>query len=1456
MSATKTKKGLSLLLAIIMLFSMMPTTIFTLGASDNLPVMMATATSGDFHAYKGQVVTVTFLDYIDEVEYAACSPYAWDISASSATGTVKAWMKVNSAETEAAGETRYDVYIGGNGGVAANENSADLFWGFSVMKAINGLENLDTSNVVVFSYMFQQCYALEHLDLSSFDTSSAQKFIWTFTDCRSLKTLNLAGWDTSNVTTMDSMFKNCYALEVLDVSSFDTRKATNMSNMFYQCKSLTTIYVGNNWTVANASGNAMFNCCYAIVGGIEEYEKNFKYIPPDKTYAKLKEEGGFLTYKAPEAAEKYTVTYSFTGDVVPENVILPTAIEYEEGTTVTVEANPTAEGYIFSGWTTEDATVEDGKFVINKDVQFVGEWSKAYEVNYKYIVSGYEVPTDAPELPATVTYKAGDKVDVEHVPYVDGYVFEGWTTTDVEVKSNQFIMPAENVTLYGYFRKPVEQLEISGIPEDNTITIKEGADDEYIHVFVNGEVATTDGVEFKSNDETIVKVDENGKLTPIKSGETTITVTSKDNKEIQITINVVVEKYKVIYKFKGTVIPDNVEPPVDPNGDDGYGYPEGREVEVLGNPTADGYVFLGWTKDGEPVELGDTFFMPANDVEIVGTWRQINYYDVIYEYEGDIPEDLEEIKTKSYKEESTVSVEDIPSVPGYTFTGWETRDAYVVDNEFVINNNVHFVGTWSKNSYPVRYEYIGEVPANAPEVPKTVSYDFGTGVVVEAVPTLEGYTFLGWTPTNVKVVDGGFDMPAYEVVLQGEWIKNSYPVRYEYIGVVPADAPKVPDTVNYDFGEDVEVADAPTPAPDGYRFSGWVPEDDDVKVNRGIFYMPAKEVVLVGSWEKIPEYKVTYEYVGDVIPTKATDLPSEKSHREDSIVNVAPDAKADGYIFSGWTTEDTQVSKGKFVITNDVRFVGSWKKIEVKDIIVVNKGNAEIKIGENVELEITVTPETTLDKDVIITSSDENVIKIDENGKIIAVGGGTAVITVASKTNPSIKEEITIKVKHNYNVTYKYVGDIPANAPVVPDVATYAEGTTVDVKAAATLDGYIFSGWSTDYATVSDGEFVINNDVEFVGSWKKIEVEDIVVVNKGNAEIEIGDKVELKITVKPETTLDKDVIITSSDDNVIKIDENGKIIAVGGGTAVITVASKTNPSIKEEITIKVKHNYNVTYKYVGDVPANAPAVPGAAIYAEGTTVDVKAAATLDGYIFSGWSTNDATVSGGKFVIYNDVEFVGSWTLIKVGDVTGITAPDKIELVVGEEGDVNAKVNDDAINKKLHYSSDNEAVVSVDANGKITINGVGKANITVVSDANPAIFKVVVVTVEADPESDSEHYMVFGKTEKIGWYLVSINGGEWIPKGGNSHLVIPHGAEVTIKARDVFGDPFTFYVNGEAVTPNEDNSITITVNRYVLVGALGIPVIAPDAEEGLTWIQQIIQSIRDFFARIKSWFTKK
>ena len=117
-------------------------------------------------------------------------------------------------------------------------------------------------------------------------------------------------------------------------------------------------------------------------------------------------------------------------------------------------------------------------------------------------------------------------------------------------------------------------------------------------------------------------------------------------------------------------------------------------------------------------------------------------------------------------------------------------------------------------------------------------------------------------------------------------------------------------------------------------------------------------------------------------------------------------------------------------------------------------------------------------------------------------------------------------------------------------------------------------------------------------------------------------------------------------------------------------------------------------------------------------------------------------------------------------------------------------------------------------------------------------------------------MVFGKTEKIGWYSVSFdNGKTWQIVFGNSNLVVDHGAEVLIKAHDVFGDPFTFYINGKAATPDENGCVKVKLDGYVLVGALGIPVIAPDGYESLSWIQQIIQRIKEFFAKIASWFKK-
>ena len=74
-------------------------------------------------------------------------------------------------------------------------------------------------------------------------------------------------------------------------------------------------------------------------------------------------------------------------------------------------------------------------------------------------------------------------------------------------------------------------------------------------------------------------------------------------------------------------------------------------------------------------------------------------------------------------------------------------------------------------------------------------------------------------------------------------------------------------------------------------------------------------------------------------------------------------------------------------------------------------------------------------------------------------------------------------------------------------------------------------------------------------------------------------------------------------------------------------------------------SYQVKYAYTGTVPVGAPALPADETHKLHTDVTVAAPPALDGYVFSGWTTDDASVSGGQFKMPGkDVTLTGSWTL--------------------------------------------------------------------------------------------------------------------------------------------------------------------------------------------------------------------
>ena len=75
----------------------------------------------------------------------------------------------------------------------------------------------------------------------------------------------------------------------------------------------------------------------------------------------------------------------------------------------------------------------------------------------------------------------------------------------------------------------------------------------------------------------------------------------------------------------------------------------------------------------------------------------------------------------------------------------------------------------------------------------------------------------------------------------------------------------------------------------------------------------------------IPSYQVKYEYKGDVPTGALAQLPADETHKMHTDVTVAAEPKLDGYVFSGWTTTDADISGGQFKMPGqNVTLTGSW----------------------------------------------------------------------------------------------------------------------------------------------------------------------------------------------------------------------------------------------------------------------------------------------------------------------------------------------------------------------------------------------------------------------------------------------------------------------------------------------------------------------------------------------------
>ena len=360
------------------------------------------------------------------------------------------------------------------------------------------------------------------------------------------------------------------------------------------------------------------------------------------------------------------------------------------------------------------------------------------------------------------------------------------------------------------------------------------------------------------------------------------------------------------------------------------------------------------------------------------------------------------------------------------------------------------------------------------------------------------------------------------------------------------------------------------------------------------------------------------------------------------------------------------------------------------------------KKDETAQLTAEVTPSYADNKRVTWQSSDEKVATVDENGKVTAVGNGTATITATSVSG------------------------------------SYTAAVSVTVKI-------------------------------------PVKIQKLTIEAEKETLTKIGESTELKVKIEPENADLQKLIWKSDNEKVATTDENGKVTAVGNGTAEITVTTedgKITASIM--ITVKVPDEPTIN-KTTGFRRLRARSVKqtktsvtlqwniiedadGYFVYGNRCNTGTKSykyrkLATITGGDISTWTQKDLKkgtyykyvvkayrlVNGKKVVTDTSISVhavtgggkYGNAKAVSVTQIGNKRNVSKITLKMGKTAQIKAKeVKKDkkiARHRKLCYESSNTKVATITPDGLIRATGKGTCTIWVY--AQNGVYKALKITVK-------------------------------------------------------------------------------------------------------------------------------
>lgn len=555
------------------------------------------------------------------------------------------------------------------------------------------------------------------------------------------------------------------------------------------------------------------------------------------------------------------------------------------------------------------------------------------------------------------------------------------------------------------------------------------------------------------------------------------------------------------------------------------------------------YEFSFKTKDEVSVSTGDYKVMLSIEgtsaaFELEPIKAPVPEYTVKFvDYDGTV------VSEQTIKQGEDASVPAPLSREGYRFIGWDKSYTN-------IQGNITINAQYEIKSFDV--VFVDEIN----DTSVVERYNYGDTLVAPEVTLNDAYNFLGWD----AVIDGKTKVTE-NMVVTAKFEKKMFTVDFlDFDG-------SVLESKSIEYGE--AVAEAVLLNRDNYVFISWSPSIDLNYVTEDITVTPIfeyAETVLA------PTANITTgAYNDELVVTLSTETEGAKIYytTDGTVPNVSDSTfKAERNEFDLLEKSNGILYTEPFTIDSSANLI----YVAIKDGMNNSEISQEVyavntdESGEKqhlVNVHYNITGETIsylVDDGMLLPEFN---MDLDENGYEL-----TGIYTDAEHKNTwnvdkdVVTESLDIYLKwekETYSV--KFIG---FDGKVISEQSVrYMEDAVV--PEITSVKGYVFKYWDTGYTSVTkdisvNAVYVPENEVT------------TIVLNKDALAFVEGQSEMLTATVKLGTDCENDALIwQSSDEDVVIVDDNGKITAVAVGTATIfAISEDSGMSAQCEVTVDYK----------------------------------------------------------------------------------------------------------------------------------------------------------------------------------------------------------------------------------------------------------------------------------------------